>query len=68
MKTLEKMQQLEKDYLLSGLRKKPKVNREETKVANFESVIQALQTRINALKTSTLDSITKGRLISTTDT
>lgn len=69
MKRLEKAQQLEKDYLLAGLRPKSKLDRSNTTIATIDrDVIPALQTRINALKTSNLDSITKGRLISTTDT
>ena len=58
MKRLEKAQQLEKDYLLTGLRPESKLDRSNTTIATIErDVIPALQTRINALKTSNLDSM-----------
>lgn len=57
MKMLEKMQEVEKNYLATS----------GVQVHKIEEVQEMLHTRIQALKASLLDSVEKGRLISTTE-
>ena len=57
MKALEKMAEVEQNYIRRG----------NVQVSQFEEVENMIKTRINALKTSVLDQVQKGRLISTTE-
>ena len=67
MKMLERMQSAEKNSLILN-QPEPTLERGRARMHNYDEVVQALKTRIDALRASTLDSIVKGRLISTTDT
>ena len=64
MKDLERMGNMQKNYLL-GL-KTVETKKESLQITSFEDIIKALQTRINAIKGSTYDSVVKGKLISQT--
>lgn len=69
MKSLERMKEAEKNYLIGISKTKVKdLKSGGTQIASFEDVIGALKTRIDALKTSMLDDVQKGRLISQTET
>lgn len=57
MKMLEKMSELQKNYLTRG----------DVQSVNINDVEQMLKTRVQALKKSVLDSVEKGKLISTTE-
>ena len=57
MKMLERMSELQKNYLSRG----------SVQAVNINDVEQMLKTRVQALKKSVLDSVEKGKLISTTE-